>query len=57
MKSMKVFADASVVQLAVEFVILHVLMVVRALFLIVFFLFRLHSDFDFGKLNNINGMI
>lgn len=39
MKSMTVVVDALVVQLAVEFVILHVLMVVRALFLNDFFLF------------------
>lgn len=46
MKSMTVVVDALVVQLAVEFVILHVLMVVRALFLNDFgFFFRLH----FGK--------
>lgn len=37
MKSMTVVVDALVVQLAVEFVILHVLMVVRALFLNDFF--------------------
>lgn len=62
MKSMTVVVDALVVQMAVEFVILHVLMVVRALFLFwVFclFAFLVNEGYDLIEITKcrLNGYI